>query len=78
VNQSGSGDIIDFDLLKNEIKAYYRNLKGNAAAPDGIDHERERILELLKANKWNKAQVARKLNISRTALYKKIKKLNIQ
>jgi two-component system response regulator AtoC len=78
VNQSSSGDIIDFDLLKNEIKAHYRNLKGNTTAPDGIDHERERILELLRTNKWNKAQVARKLNISRTALYKKIKKLNIQ
>ncbi len=38
---------------------------------------KEKLVELLEDNNWNKAETARKLGISRVALWKKIKKLNI-
>ncbi len=40
--------------------------------------EREIILEVLKANEWNRNVTADKLGINRTTLYKKMKKLGIE
>lgn len=81
VNQSGNHDIIDFDLLKKEIKAYYLRLKDHTLKGhqlEEMEREKEKIEKLLMENRWNKSRVADILNISRTALYKKLKKLNIQ
>lgn len=76
VNQSSNRDIIAFDQLKSDIKSYYTGLKGSALKDP--EEERIKILALLKKNRWNKSEVAKQLNISRTALYKKMKKLNIE
>jgi transcriptional regulator of acetoin/glycerol metabolism len=38
---------------------------------------RERLMELLNASGWNKAEAARRLGISRTAVWKYMKKWEI-
>lgn len=81
VNQSGSHDIIDFDLLKREIKTYYLRLKDHTLTGhqlEEMEREKEKIERLLMENRWNKSRVADILNISRTALYKKLKKFDIR
>ena len=39
---------------------------------------KEELLNLLKGNNWNKAETSRQLGISRVALWKKIKKFEIE
>jgi PAS domain S-box-containing protein len=43
----------------------------------GKDLSKEELLELLKASDWNKAEVARRLGVSRTAVWKYMKKWEI-
>jgi len=81
VSQSSSHDIIDVDLLRDEIKAHYLRTKNQPLKWDRLqemNREKEKIERLLMENRWNKSRVAEILDISRTALYKKLKKLNIQ
>jgi DNA-binding NtrC family response regulator len=81
MSQSRSHDIIDVDLLSDEIKAHYLQIKNHPQKGDGwqeMNREKEKIQRLLMENRWNKTRVAEILDISRTALYKKLKKLNIQ
>jgi len=40
--------------------------------------ERQIILDVLRANDWNRNVTADKLGINRTTLYKKMKKLGIE
>ena len=41
------------------------------------DNEKKFLARVLEEYKWNKLQVAKKLNISRSTLYAKLKKYNI-
>jgi transcriptional regulator with GAF, ATPase, and Fis domain len=43
----------------------------------GRDLSKEELMELLEANNWNKAEVARRLGVSRTAVWKYMKKWEI-
>lgn len=76
INRSCSGDIIGFDLLKEEIKSDYRDPESDELRQS--EAERNRLVKLLAENRWNKSRVARKLNISRTALYKRMIKYKIE
>jgi len=76
VSQSFNGDTIQMDLLKPEIQDHYQNLDGEKM--DTEDIERDELLEILKQYRWNKTRVAEALNISRSALYKKLKNLDIE
>jgi len=69
------GEVIDLSLLKDPIIDIYNK---NKTLPGQLKKtEKETILELLNKHKWNKTIVAKKMNISRTALYEKIKKYQI-
>ncbi len=46
--------------------------------PDELDDEAAYILEILEACVWNVSEAARRLDISRQALHKKMKKYNLQ
>jgi len=72
---SESGDMIDVDSLKDEIITFYRE-HGPITLESG-ESEKKRILMLMEKHKWNKTRVAKELNISRTALYEKLKKYKI-
>jgi transcriptional regulator of acetoin/glycerol metabolism len=41
------------------------------------DNEKRFLLKMLREENWNKLQVARKLKISRSTLYAKLKKYNL-
>lgn len=67
------GETIDLQLLMDEgvlLKRERQNKTGNR-------QEKVEILRILERNHWNKSKAASELGISRTALYKKMKKLNI-
>jgi transcriptional regulator with PAS, ATPase and Fis domain len=70
------GDVIDLTLLKDPIIDVFHTNKSQLVKKKKT--EKETILELLKTHKWNKTIVAKKMNISRTALYEKIKKYQIK
>jgi len=72
LNLAEHDDIIDYNMLKDDIKLFYKDNK----TFKGYD-EKQLILNLLKANKWNKTVVANKMRISRTSLYNKLKKYNL-
>ncbi len=74
LNLAENNDVIDFNMLKNEIKQFYK--KTEPVDTTSLD-EKQLILELLEVNKWNKSIVAEKMKISRTALYNKLKKYSI-
>jgi DNA-binding NtrC family response regulator len=81
VSLSDSGNIIDFDILNNDIKSHYLRLTGPTQTGDGLERkrrEKEDMERLLMEHHWNKSRVAEVLDISRTALYKKLKKLGIK
>jgi PAS domain S-box-containing protein len=42
-----------------------------------MDEEREKIIEMLRQNKWHRSNTARALNMDRTTLWRKIKKYGI-
>ena len=71
---SETNDIIDLDMLKEEIVQFY---EANDPSNWNPETEKNRISELLEKHRWNKSLVAKELNISRTALYEKLKKLGI-
>jgi two-component system response regulator HydG len=50
---------------------------GARKARIGKDLAKEELLELLERREWNKAEVARRLGVSRTAVWKYMKKWNI-
>jgi PAS domain S-box-containing protein len=50
----------------------------NSASRTGRSYSREELLRHLEENNWNKAQTARKLEISRVTLWKKLKSLGIE
>jgi transcriptional regulator with PAS, ATPase and Fis domain len=72
---SESGDMIDVDSLKDEIITFYKE-HGPITLESG-ESEKKRILMLMEKHKWNKTRVAKELNISRTALYEKLKKYKL-
>jgi DNA-binding NtrC family response regulator len=81
VNLSDSGNIIDFDRLDAGIKAHYLGLfdkTGKGDRPEEITREREKYEKLLIEHRWNISSLARGLNISRNAVYNKLRKLKIQ
>jgi transcriptional regulator with PAS, ATPase and Fis domain len=43
-----------------------------------LDHERDLILKTLETTNWNKHQTAKKLNITRSTLYGKIKRYSLE
>jgi len=71
---SETNDIIDLDMLKEEITSFYSSSNPAAWTPE---MEKSQLLILLKKHKWNKSQVAKELNVSRTTLYEKLKKWGI-
>jgi len=74
LNLAETNDIIDIDMLKSEIVAFYEaNNPGNWTP----EMEKSQLLMLLEKHKWNKSLAAKELNISRTTLYEKIKKHGI-
>jgi transcriptional regulator with PAS, ATPase and Fis domain len=74
LNLAETNDIIDIDMLKSEIVAFYEANNPENWTPE---MEKSQLLLLLEKHKWNKSLVAKELNISRTTLYEKIKKHNI-
>jgi DNA-binding NtrC family response regulator len=75
VSLSEDFDIIGLSSLKNEIVNYFNQHKRYSKR--STENEREKIKKLLTEHKWNKTLVAKEMNISRTALYEKMKKYNI-
>ncbi len=69
-----NNDIIIFNMLKDEIKEFY---KKNEPETYSAENEKQIILQLLEEHKWNKSIVADKMKISRTALYNRLKKYSI-
>jgi PAS domain S-box-containing protein len=61
--------------LPLEIFKNHKELNNHILDDENI--EKQKILNLLKTTKWNKQETAKLLNISRTTLYKKLKKHNI-
>jgi transcriptional regulator with PAS, ATPase and Fis domain len=74
LNLAETNDIIDVDMLKSEIAAFYE-----ANNPENWTPEmgKSKLLMLLEKYKWNKSLVAKELGISRTTLYEKLKKYGI-
>jgi len=77
ISLSENDDIIDLSHLKEEI---INKLKGIKKIKNPIEKsaEKKMISELLDKFKWNKTIVAKEMNISRTALYEKLKKFGIK
>lgn len=72
---SENNDVVDLDLLKDEIIAFYNNQV--VEDPGNGDAERKQILEMLQKYNWNRSRVSKELNISRPTLYEKLRKYNI-
>ena len=79
-----NGDQIDvFDLPVEIRQTTYQPLSPAAVPappkpyPRGKKFSREELVELLDACDWNKAEVARRIGLSRTAVWKYMKKLGI-
>lgn len=77
ISLSENDDIVDLSHLKNEITTRSKTSKKFRRSSDR-SAEKDYIVGLLNKNKWNKTLVAAEMNISRTALYEKIKKLDIK
>jgi len=77
ISLSENDDIIDLSHLKNEIVKKASISKNTIILPD-LGSEKQFILDLLNKYKWNKTLVAAEMNISRTALYEKLKKFGIK
>ena len=69
---------ININKVDNNIKSEALIVKVNNKkfTPRNII-TREQLIKLLKKNNWNKAETSRQLGISRTALWKKMKKFKI-
>ncbi|MCP4221440.1 MAG: sigma 54-dependent Fis family transcriptional regulator [bacterium] len=77
LNLSENEDIIDTDMLKEEINEAHGGFASELPAIIPPESERNHLLMLLERYKWNKTQVAKELNYSRTTLYEKLKKYGI-
>ncbi|MBI3991426.1 MAG: sigma 54-interacting transcriptional regulator [Candidatus Omnitrophica bacterium] len=66
------GNYLEMDSFPAEIKSFRSS---PCALSDG--DERLKILNALETSRWNKAEAARKLNIDRTTLWRKMKKYGI-
>ncbi len=71
------------DLPANDTRAANSPIKPRPVVAQTLSEalegpEREIILEVLKANEWNRNVTADQLGINRTTLYKKMKKLGIE
>ena len=64
-------EIIDEQLLVNEFEQFPPSEK------ERNKNEKLKLIALLERFKWNKSRVAEELNISRTSLYKKLRKHKI-
>ncbi|MEN8155082.1 MAG: sigma 54-interacting transcriptional regulator [Acidobacteriota bacterium] len=76
ISLSENDDLVDLSHLKDEIISRNKTTKMFRRSSDKT-LEKEFIVGLLNKHKWNKTLVAAEMNISRTALYEKLKKLNI-
>ncbi|BBO86597.1 hypothetical protein DSCO28_71630 [Desulfosarcina ovata subsp. sediminis] len=77
-----NGPYIQIDDLPVEIQrpgAFSKNINGWVCAPfqQGCKPNRQQLLELLTATDWNKTRVARELGVSRTSIWKYMKKYDI-
>jgi len=77
VGFSGDKDIIDLNKITT-IFPKFQFLQDRESGKNPLNDEKDLILETLKENKWNKTLVAKKLGISRTTLYEKMKKFKIE
>ena len=77
ISLSENDDIIDLSHLKGEIIRKASVLKTSKNTGES-GSEKDFIMNLLSQNKWNKTLVAAEMNISRTALYEKLKKFGIK
>ena len=68
-----TSQVRELDSVTNHSAAISRTLSEALEGP-----ERQIILEVLKANDWNRNVTADRLGINRTTLYKKMKKLGIE
>ena len=73
VNAMQTSQDRELDSVSNHSMAITRTLSEALEGP-----ERQIILEVLKANDWNRNVTADRLGINRTTLYKKMKKLGIE
>ncbi|HEO70681.1 MAG TPA: PAS domain-containing protein [Candidatus Hydrogenedentes bacterium] len=80
------GHVGPFDLPVEIRRVEFKHMlcdEKRAGAPDGPQGprsrsvHRERLLELLEACDWNKAEVARRLGIARTSVWRRMKKLKV-
>lgn len=79
-----SGGLIDLPDLPVEIRHphyptsdFERTPDGNKKGPRKTQLTRDRLVQLLEQSNWNKAEAARQVGISRTAIWKYMKKWNI-
>ncbi len=77
ISLSENNDIVDLSHLKHEIIRKASISQTSIISPDS-GSEKQFIIELLNKHKWNKTVVASEMNISRTALYEKLKKFGIK
>ncbi|MCK4765170.1 MAG: sigma-54-dependent Fis family transcriptional regulator, partial [Candidatus Aminicenantes bacterium] len=80
VNLTEDGEIINYDILSDEIKAGAREATQTLKiSPIDRNEEDERgnILELLEKHGWNKSKTAREIGMTYRGLHKKMKRMGI-
>ena len=55
----------------------YKGVPATSRSASGKKLTRETLLEILEESDWNKAEVARRVGVSRTAIWKYMKKWEI-
>ncbi|MEW6364635.1 MAG: sigma 54-interacting transcriptional regulator [Acidobacteriota bacterium] len=81
VNLAEDGDAVGFDLLSDAIKANpHEGASPPMEIPARIDpqKEKEMLIGLLEANRWNKSETARKLHMTYRGLHEKLKRFGIR
>ncbi len=71
------GEYITEQNYPHNIRFYLDNVDKKEKISSFQENERRFLAKVLQEYKWNKLQVAKKLNISRSTLYAKLKKYNI-
>jgi DNA-binding NtrC family response regulator len=78
----GKGDVVQVDDLPPAFAAdapvHVENVSGRTLKQALASPERQIILDVLRANNWNRNASAEALGINRTTLYKKMKRLGLQ
>lgn len=72
------GEVIQLRHLPEELKALEKAVADEAPATSLSEFEKRAIVEALKRNRWNRENTARELKISRTTLWRKMKRYGIQ